>query len=117
MHQAEVVQPRDLGQVQADEIRAKLQGHVVWLAMALMVPARLWLGGVISTARSTTLIRRLVALIRACALPQALLLVTDGLGTYMKCFRRAFRTPQRNGKKGRPRLIPWAGVVIGQAVR
>lgn len=103
--------------MQADEIRAKLQGHVVWLAMAIMVPARLWLGGVVSTARDTLLIRQLVALIRACALPRALLLVTDGLSTYLECFRRAFRTPQRTGRKGRPRLIPWAGLVIGQVVK
>jgi len=112
-----VVQPRDLGQVQADEIRAKLQGRVVWLAMAIMVPARLWLGGVISTTRDTPLIRQMVAIIRACALPRALLLVTDGLSTYRECFRRAFRTPQRSGKRGRPHLIPWAGVVIGQVVK
>jgi len=117
VHQSEVVQPRDLGQVQADEIRARLQGHVVWLAMALMVPARLWLGGVVSTARDTPLIRQIVAIIRACALPRALLLVTDGLVTYLECFRRAFRTPQRHGQRGRPRLIPWAGLVIGQVVK
>jgi len=103
--------------VQADEIRAKLQGRVVWLAMALIAPARLWLGGVISTTRDTALIRQIVALIRASALPRALLLVTDGLSTYLKRFRRAFRTPQRSGKRGRPRLVAWAGVVVGQVVK
>ena len=117
MHQSEVVQPRDLGQVQADEIRARLQGRVVWPAMAIMVSARLWLGGAISATRDRLLIRRIVAIIRACALPQALLLVTDGLSTYLECFRRAFRTPQRSGKRGRPRLLPWVGVVIGQVVK
>jgi hypothetical protein len=117
VHQAEVVRPRDLGQVQADEMRAKLQGGVVWLAMAVMVSARLWLGGAVSTRRDTSLIRRIAALIHACALPGALLLVTDGLPAYRKCFRQAFRTPQRNGKRGRPRLSPWAGLVIGQVVK
>jgi len=29
-----VQQPRDLGQVQAEEIRVKMQGGIVWLAMA-----------------------------------------------------------------------------------
>ena len=106
-----------MGQVQADEIRAKLQGRVVWLAMAIMVPARLWLGGAISATRDTPLIRQIVAIIRACALPLALLFVTDGLSTYRECFRRAFRTPQRRAKRGRPQLIPWAGVVIGQVVK
>lgn len=39
-----VEQPRDLGQVQADEIRVKMQGYIVWMAMAIQVPTRLWLG-------------------------------------------------------------------------
>jgi hypothetical protein len=40
VHEHLVEQPRDLGHVQADEIRAKLQGKVAWLAMATWsVPA------------------------------------------------------------------------------
>src|SRR5690348_13127774 len=42
-----VEQPRDLGQVQADEIRGKAQGGVWWMALAIQGPTRLWLGGVI----------------------------------------------------------------------
>jgi len=34
----------DLQQVQADEIKGKGMGHSFWMAMALMVPTRLWLG-------------------------------------------------------------------------
>jgi hypothetical protein len=40
-----VDQPRDLGQVQADESRVKKQGGIVWMALAMMVQTRLWLGG------------------------------------------------------------------------
>jgi transposase-like protein len=40
-----VEQPRDLGQVQADEIRVKKQGGIVWLALAMMISTRLWLAG------------------------------------------------------------------------
>jgi hypothetical protein len=43
-----VEQPRDLGQVQADEIRVKKQGGMVWMALAIMVKTRLWLGGEVS---------------------------------------------------------------------
>src|SRR6266436_4854741 len=43
-----VEQPRDLGQVQADEIRVKKQGGIVWMALAMMVKTRLWLGGAAS---------------------------------------------------------------------
>ena len=38
VHQHRVL-PQELGQVQADELRVKLQGQRVWLAMALAVPA------------------------------------------------------------------------------
>ena len=52
MHEHMVeTQQLDLQQVQADEIKAKVQGGSVWMAMALMVPTRLWLGGVISPRR------------------------------------------------------------------
>lgn len=44
VHHAEVVQPRDLVQVQADEIHVKTQAGVLWMALAMMVSTRLWLG-------------------------------------------------------------------------
>jgi hypothetical protein len=112
-----VVQPRDLGQVQADEIRAKVQHGILWMAMALMVSTRLWLGGAISPSRDTQLIRRLVTLIRACALPRPLLLAVDGLATYVSAFRWAFRTPERTGRRGHPRMVAWAGLIIGQVIK
>ena len=46
-----VEQPRDLGQVQADEIRGKTQGGIVWMALAMMVKTRLWLAGEVSEQR------------------------------------------------------------------
>jgi hypothetical protein len=36
-----VERPRDLGQVQADELRVKKQGGIVWMALAMMVKTRL----------------------------------------------------------------------------
>ena len=41
----------DLVQVQADELRVKTQFGVVWMAMAMMVSTRLWLGGAVSPRR------------------------------------------------------------------
>src|SRR5207249_2445204 len=55
-----VEQPRDLGEVQADEIRVKKQGGIVWMALALMVSTRLWLAGEVSAHRDLPLIRRLL---------------------------------------------------------
>jgi len=78
VHEHLVEQPRDLGHVQADEIRAKLQGMVVWVAMAIMVGTRLWLGGVVSPHRDEALVTRLMAKVRACALARPLLICVDG---------------------------------------
>jgi transposase-like protein len=64
-----VEQPRDLGQVQADEIRVKKQGGIVWMALAMMVCTRLWLAGEVSEHRDMALIRGLMARVRRCALP------------------------------------------------
>src|SRR2546430_6045781 len=65
-----VEQPRDLGQVQADEIRVKKQGGIVWMALAMMVCTRLWLGGEVSEQRDMPLIRRLIERVRRCAAHQ-----------------------------------------------
>jgi len=116
VHQALVVQPRELVQVQADEIRVKTQQGVVWMAMALMVSTRLWLGGVVSPSRDRDLITRLVAIVAACAAFGPLLFVSDGLSTYVDAVRRAFRTRQ-GGTGGRPRLSVWPELAIAQVVK
>jgi hypothetical protein len=107
----------DLGQVQADEIKVKTQQGVVWMAMAMMVSTRLWLGGVVSVRRDKGLIRALVAQIRSVALCRELLLAVDGLVSYVDAFQKAFRTPLRSGQLGRPRLIAWQGINIVQVVK
>src|ERR687894_1310204 len=86
---AQVTQPRDLGHVQADEVRVKTQCGIVWMAMAMMVSTRLWLGGAISTRRDQRLVTRVVALIAASAVVAPLLLVVDGFASYVDAFRQA----------------------------
>lgn len=118
LHQHLVCQPRDLGAVQADEIRVRQQGRVVWLAMAMMVTTRLWLGGVVSRQRDAALIARLLTLVKACALPAPLLVCVDGFAAYVRQSKRMARSPQpRAGKRGRCRLVEWPGLVIGQVVK
>ncbi len=117
VHHAQVMQPRDLGQVQADEVRVKTQCGIVWMAMALMVSTRLWLGGVISTRRDQTLISRLVQIVAACALVAPLLVVVDGFSSYVEAVRRAFRTREQRGGRGAPRKVPWPELCIGQVVK
>jgi transposase-like protein len=107
----------ELGQVQADELRVRVVGGVLWLATALTVTSRLWLGGAVSPHRDQHLIRRLLARVRACGPTQGLLLCVDGLSSYVSQARRVFRDPLRTGKPGRPRLVLPAGVLIAQAVK
>jgi hypothetical protein len=112
-----VEQPRDLGQVQADELRIKKQGGIVWMALAMMVTTRLWLGGEVSEQRDLPLIRRLIERVRRCAAHRPLLFGTDGLVSYIRAIRETFRDPVYTGKGGRPRLRPWRHIFIAQVVK
>jgi transposase-like protein len=112
-----VEQPRDLGQVQADEIRVKKQGGIVWMALAIMVCTRLWLGGEVSEQRDMPLIRRLIERVRRCAAHRPLLVCTDGLVSSIRAVRETFRDPVPTGTEGRPRLRPWRNVLIAQVVK
>jgi transposase-like protein len=117
VHAALVLQPRDLGQVQADEIRVKRQGGIVWLALALAVPSRLWLGGVASAQRDGDLALALAALVRRAAARGALLWSVDGWRPYLRAITRTWRDPVPTGRRGRPRLVGWPGLAIGQVVK
>jgi transposase-like protein len=112
-----VEHPRDVGQVQADEIRVKTQGGIVWMALAMMVKTRLWLAGEVSEHRDMPLIRQLIARVRRCAMPRPLLLCTDGLSSYVRAMRETFRDPMPTGAQGRPRLRPWRHIYIAQVVK
>ena len=93
VHESLVEHPRDLGQVQADALRVKKQGGIVWMALAMMVQTRLWLGGEVSEQRDLPLIRRLIARVRRCAACRPLLVCTDGLVSYIRAIRETFATP------------------------
>ena len=112
-----VEHPRDLGQVQADEIRVKTQGGIVWMALAMMVKTRLWLAGEVSEHRDMPLIRQLIARVRRCAMPRPLLLCTDGLSSYVRAMRETFRDPMPTGSQGRPRLRPWRHIDLAPVVK
>ena len=117
VHEYVVEQPRDLGQVQADELRVKKQHGVVWMAMAMMVKTRLWLGGEVSEQRALPLIRRLTERVRRCAARRPLLFCTDGLVSYIRAIRETFRDPVHTGTGGRPQLRPWRHIFIAQVVK
>jgi transposase-like protein len=117
-HAALVQQGRvDLGHVQADELWVKLVAKRVWMAMALAVPSRLWLGGVISEHRDRSLITCLVQKIHACAASLAILVCVDGLASYVTAFLQVFRHAIHTGRRGRPRLVVEPGLLIGQVIK
>ena len=118
IHQHHVLQPRDIQHVQADEVRVKLQGTIVWMAMAVVATTHLWLGGSVSRQRNLALITALLTLIqRSTVAIKRLLLVTDGLRHYRTVAQRVFRHPQRRGQRGRPRMRRWPGLVLVQVVK
>jgi transposase-like protein len=109
----------EAGQVQADELWVKLVARKVWMAMAVAVPSRLWLGGVISAHRDGELIRELALGVRRCLSSLGILLCVDGLGSYVTQFRRIFRVPEPRepGKRGKPRSLPAPGFLLGQVIK
>jgi transposase-like protein len=112
-----VEHPRDLGQGQADAIRVKKQGGIVWMALAIMGKTRLWLGGEGSEQRDLPLIRRLRERVKRCAARRPLLLCTDGLVSSSRAMRETLRAPVRTGTRGRPWLRRWRHVLIAQAIK
>ena len=68
-------------------------GGVYWLASAMEVRSRLWLGSVISRHRDGQLIRGLLIRVRRCGSVEKILLVTDGLASYASQALKVFRKP------------------------
>jgi transposase-like protein len=109
----------DLEQVQADEIKAKTQNGTLWMAFAIWVPTRLWMGGVVSPKRDMELIQSLADKVRQMALCRPLLLAVDGLASYVSAFRDAFRSkfPRQDGETGRCKMVSWSDIYIVQVVK
>jgi transposase-like protein len=109
----------DLGQIQADEIKVKTQQGPMWMAMAMMVATRLWLGGAVSAHRDTHLLENMARQVRAIALCRPLLIAVDGLNLYVNVFRDAFRTgiPRMKGQIGRMTLVEWSNIAIVQVMK
>jgi len=120
VHQALVEQGKlDLMHVQADEIRVKARGMIAWMGLAMMVSTRLWLAGVVSQTRDSTLADRLLQQVRRCSQKvSGLLICTDGWAPYPNSIRRAFREKvKRTAGRGRCSLEVWSGLHIGTVIK
>jgi transposase-like protein len=107
----------ELGHVQADELYVKAVARRLWMAMAMAVPSRLWLGGVVSARRDLALITTVVEMVRRAAKGLSFLVCVDGLASYVTAFTRVFRDPVRTGRRGRPRLVAIPGLLLGQVIK
>jgi hypothetical protein len=117
VHEHLVEQPRDLGHVQVDEIWVKAQGAIMWLAMAMQVQTRLWLGAAVSSRRDRKLLQAVFQHVRASALCRPLLCCVDGFSAYGRVIYETFREALPTRPTGRPRLRPWDGIHIAQVVK
>ena len=109
----------ELMHVQADEIWIKMRGAVVWVALAIMVPTRLWIAGEVSKKRDSDLIDRLMEQVRRCCKAMtAILICTDGFAAYPKSILRAFREKVKNPYGiGASRKEVWPRVYIGTVIK
>jgi hypothetical protein len=117
VHEYLVEHPRAVGQGPADALRLPQQGGIVWIALAMMVQPRLWLGGAVSAQRAMSLSRRLSARVRRCAARRPLLVCTAGLVSSIRAMREPCRDPVHTGTGGRPRRRPWRPVVSAHVVK
>lgn len=118
LHEPRALQGQvELGHVQADELYVKAVGRRLWMAMAMAVPSRLWLGGVISRRRDLALITAVVAMVRRAAKSMTFLVGVDGLASDVTAFVRVSRDPVRTGRRGRPKLRAIPGLLPGQVIK
>jgi transposase-like protein/IS1 family transposase len=109
----------DLQHVQADEIRVKARGSILWMGLAIMISTRLWIAGDVSNTRDRHLTDRLMQQARRCCKRLSVLLIcTDGFAAYPKSILRAFREKvKRTTGKGRCSLYVWPHIQIGTVIK
>jgi transposase-like protein/IS1 family transposase len=120
VHQDQIEQGKlDPKQAQADEMRIKARGVILWMAMAMAVPTRLWVAGAVSKTRDSKLIDRLMLQVRKCCKSLcSLLICTDGFAAYPKSIMRAFREKvKKTPGRGRCCLEIWPELQIGTVIK
>ena len=107
----------DLQQVQVDEIRLKMQRKIVWIAMAMSVGSRLWLGAVCQVKRDKKLARQIITCVYNWARHAPLVIAFDGWAADPKACYRVFREPILTGRVGGVRKQPWSCLSLIQLVK
>jgi IS1 family transposase len=105
--------------VQADEIRVKGDQMIAWMGLAIDVPTRVWLAGVVSRERDRALADHLLRRVRACCQAVgALLVCTDGWAAYPNSIKRAFREKvKKTVGRGRACVEVWPGLCMATVIK
>jgi transposase-like protein len=111
------MRPLDLQQVQIDELWLRMQKRVLWLAMAIAVGSRLWLGAVCRPKRNKHLARQIVTCVYNWAKHLPLVLSFDGWSAYYDVCLQIFSEPVYTGKKGRAPMKIWHHLTLVQVVK
>lgn len=103
--------------IQADELYQKLRGKgKAWIATALDVTSRMWLGVEVNHKRSRLLIKWLLEHVKHTLVEKAsVFMETDGLSSYISQARLVFRSKVTG--KGRWRWQVWQDLVVVQVVK
>ena len=120
VHKAKIEQEElDLKHVQADEIRVKARGSIIWMGLAMMVSTRLWIAGDVSKIRDSKLTDRLMQQVRRCCKTlRPLLVCTDGFAAYPKSIMKAFREKVKEKPgPGAPKKVLWPDLHIGTVIK
>jgi transposase-like protein/IS1 family transposase len=109
----------DLIHVQADEIWVKMRGAVLWVALAIMVPTRLWIAVEVSKKRDSNLTDNLMRQVRRCARSLcAIFICTDGFPAYPKSILKAFRYKVKDSPgPGASKKVVWPRLYIGTVIK
>jgi transposase-like protein/IS1 family transposase len=105
--------------VQADEMWLKMRGAVLWVALAIMAPTRLWIAVEVSKKRDSNLTDNLMQQVRRCALSLcAILICTDGFPAYPKSIIKAFRKKVKDTPgPGASKKVVWPRLYIGTVIK
>lgn len=111
------MRPLDLQQVQVDELWLRMQRQVMWVAMAVAVGSRLWLGAVCRPKRDKKLAEQILTCVYNWAKPGALVVAFDGWNVYFDLCLKIFSEPFYSGRQGRPAMKIWEQLTLVQVVK
>jgi transposase-like protein len=111
------MQPLDLQQVQVDELWLRIHQHVMWMAMAVAVRSRLWLGAVGRPKRDKQLARQIITCVYNWAKQRPLVISFDGWKVYYDLCLQIFSERVYSGRRGGAPMKIWEHLTLVQVLK